>query len=74
MKKLRFMILEGVARFGREKSIVEILSEAGLNYSKAQLANATKHLEMLGLIHQTNPEVLVAEVTPFGSELLQLAR
>ena len=74
MKKLRFTILEGVARFGREKSIIEILSEAGLNYSKAQLVNATKHLEMLGLIRQTQPGMLVAEVTPFGRELLQSVR
>jgi hypothetical protein len=74
MKKLRFIVLEGVARFGREKSIIEILSEAGLNYSKAQLATATRHLEMLGLIHQIQPDVLVAEVTPFGRELLQHVR
>jgi hypothetical protein len=71
MKKLRFTILDGVARFGRQKSIIEILSEAGLKYTKAQLVIATKHLETLGLIHCTEPEVLVAEVTPLGRELLQ---
>jgi hypothetical protein len=72
MKKLRFAILDGLARVEGQKPVVEVLDEDHLQrYTKKQLATAIKHLEILGLIRLITPAALTAELTPFGRELLQ---
>lgn len=59
---------------GHGKTISQILNEAGFEHTKSQLLAASKHLEMLGLVHLApRHDDLTGEVTPFGKEILASA-
>lgn len=75
MNRLRFAILQGLAQSGRQKSLSQILSDEGLEYTPKQLLAAVQHLEILGLIQKAEHRLdVTAELTYYGKDILQAAQ